>query len=968
MRPHRTLACFTALAIATAAVAASLAVPAGATPAGDQVVISEVYGGGGNTGATFTNDYVELFNPTDEAVCLDGWSAQYFSATGTTPSTTALSGVVPAGGYYLIQQAAGAGGTTPLPPPNATGTTAMAAGSGRVQLVAPVAGVVDLVGYGTATTFETAPTPVLSNTTAAIRNGGGAVDTDNNAADFTVGAPDPDNSPATPCDEPPPPPDPCDDPVTHQIADVQGTGETSPIVGATVRVEGVVTGDFQALGLVGGFYLQDDTPDAVADTSDGILVFNNAFAVEPGQRVRVTGRVTEFRRASDLLPGTVTELTTTTNLGVCGSGSIAPTPLVLPFPTLAAREAYEGVLVDVPAGLTATELFTWARFGEVAVSSGGRLFSPTNGQPATAEGNDRRRILLDDTRTGQNLPLVTYLRTGRQIPRLGDTLAEAVTGVLTYEFDQYRVQPTEPVVDRELFDAAGPRPAAPDPVGGDLRVSTFNTLNYFVTVDTSADQGAPGGADEPRGADSASELDRQRSKLLPAILGLDADVLGLIEIENSSAGALEDLVARLNDLQPGTDDDYAIVAEPDLGFTPNAYGGAFGTDLIKVAIIYRPAVVTPIGVAVSSADPVHNRPPLAQTFQLATGSEPFTVVVNHLKSKGSCPAPGTDPENDDLGQGCWNQARLDQVASLLELVGTAGLPNTVILGDLNAYGEEDPVHAIEEAGWANVSELEIPLDDRYSFVFEGEAGELDHALLPTGFTDRLTGADIWHINSDEPSGIDYNDFNAGQAIDGDPIFTADPYRSSDHDPLVFGLDLLEPPGAPAAVSATPGWSAATVSWTAPTTGGPVDSYLVRASAGGSVVAEVTVAGTATQAAIGPLAHGVVHTIEVVAVNGDGTSPAATTTVVPARIPRLRFLGATSSCPSPGNRVWTVSNPHGVAVGFEWASALPVATGTGVVAAGATTAVSVPSATNVPLGVIALTSGDRVVGAGIGGRC
>jgi predicted extracellular nuclease len=180
------------------------------------VVISEVYGGGGNTGATYTHDYVELHNPTDAPVCLDGWRVEYVSASGTSPVTpvTTLSGQIAAGGSYLVQQAAGSGGTTPLPTPNAVGTNAMSATNGRVQLVGPT-GLVDLVGYGSSLVAEGSPTPALSNTTAAIRNGGGTVDTDVNAADFTVGSPDPDAGPVTPCDEEPPPPSGCDVAATH---------------------------------------------------------------------------------------------------------------------------------------------------------------------------------------------------------------------------------------------------------------------------------------------------------------------------------------------------------------------------------------------------------------------------------------------------------------------------------------------------------------------------------------------------------------------------------------------------------------------------------------------------------------------------------------------------------------------------------------------------------------------------------
>ena len=627
---------------------------------------------------------------------------------------------------------------------------------------------------------------------------------------------------------------------------MQGSGPSSPLADQSgVRIEGVVTGDFQAPGLVGGFYLQDDTPDGDPTTSDGVLVFDNTTAVNPGDRVRVTGRVTEFRRTADLLPGTVTELTGTSALVVCGAGAIVATPLVLPVPTLATFESYEGVLVDVPAGLTATELFTWARFGDVSVSSGGRLYSPTNGQGGSAEENDRRRILLDDARSTQNPPTPAYLRTGRTIPRLGDTLNDTVTGVLTYEFDQYRVQPTENVVDRVLFDAAGPRPVAPDPVGGDVQISTFNTLNYFTTIDTSADQGDPGSDDEPRGADTAAELTRRARQADPghrrprrrrARADRDRE-----QQRRRPAGP-----RRPGSTPPSPTPPTTTPSSPSRssGSAPNAYGGAFGTDLIKVAIIYRPAVVTPVGTAASSDDPVHNRPPLAQTFELVGGSETFTMIMNHFKSKGSCPAPGRTRPTTTSARAAGTRCG----CSRPRRCSSSPPPSRTrsILGDLNANGEEDPVDVIEDAGYANVSELLIPLPDRYSYVFEGEAGELDHALVGGDLGERLSGADIWHINSDEPAGIDYQDFNVNQAIDGDPIYSPDPFRSSDHDPLVFGLDLLQPPGAPASVSAAAGWSAATVSWTPPVSGGQPTGYVVRALVDGAVVAEV-----ATGPAAGP---------------------------------------------------------------------------------------------------------------------
>src|SRR5919197_2222583 len=180
-----------------------LARPAGAVSS--TIVVSQVYGGGGNSGATYKNDFIELYNRSAAPVSVTGWSVQYAATTGTSWQRTALSGTIAAGGYYLVQEAAGAGGTVNLPPPDATGTIAMSATAGKVVLmsnnttiasgtVCPLTAV-DIVGYGSTTNCsETLPTATLSNTTAALRNGGGSVDTDNNSADFTVGAPNPRNS------------------------------------------------------------------------------------------------------------------------------------------------------------------------------------------------------------------------------------------------------------------------------------------------------------------------------------------------------------------------------------------------------------------------------------------------------------------------------------------------------------------------------------------------------------------------------------------------------------------------------------------------------------------------------------------------------------------------------------------------------------------------------------------------------
>ncbi len=180
---------------------------AGVAQPSNHIVISQVYGGGGNSGATFTNDFIEVFNPTPTATSVAGYSVQYASSTGSTWQVTSLPSVtLQPGQYLLVQESQGAGGTTALPTPDASGNIAMSATAGKIALVSattalsgtcPTTNVVDLVGFGTAANCsETAPTPTLANTTAALRTNA-CTDSDNNSTDFSVGAPNPRNTSST---------------------------------------------------------------------------------------------------------------------------------------------------------------------------------------------------------------------------------------------------------------------------------------------------------------------------------------------------------------------------------------------------------------------------------------------------------------------------------------------------------------------------------------------------------------------------------------------------------------------------------------------------------------------------------------------------------------------------------------------------------------------------------------------------
>ncbi len=582
----------------------------------------------------------------------------------------------------------------------------------------------------------------------------------------------------------------CGDPATL-IHDIQGSGLTSPLNNVSgIIIEGVVVGDYQASGQFSGYHVQEENADADGDpaTSEGIFVFNTSFPVNVGDKVRVRGTITEFGSAG----ATLTELASVSSRLVCSSGNTLPTAasVTLPVASLNDWEAFEGMRISIAQDLTVTENFTLGRFGEVALSVNGRLLNPTSvttpGAAAVAlqDLNNRSRILLDDGNNQQNIDPTLYPSGGLSASntlRSGYTVS-GLSGVLEQRFGVYRVQPVSPI----SFNADNPRPAAPAPIGGALRVSAMNVLNYFTTIDTGPDICGPLGNLDCRGADSAFEFTRQRDKIISATLGLDADVIGLMEIENNPSDSLQDLVNGLNAATaPGT---YDFIDTGTIGF-----------DAIKVGLIYKPGAVMPVGAhAIIDAsvdqlfDSTLNRPSLAQTFEQNATGERLTVVVNHLKSKGSA-CPG-DPDTGD-GQGNCNLTRTRAATALVNWLAAdptgSGDTDFLIIGDLNSYAMEDPIAAIESAGYVNLIETFVG-SDAYSFVFQGQSGYLDHALASPSLAAQATGATDWHINADEPIVLDYNvEFKSANHIN--TLFDPGPYRSSDHDPLVVGLNLDQTP-------------------------------------------------------------------------------------------------------------------------------------------------------------------------------
>jgi len=578
---------------------------------------------------------------------------------------------------------------------------------------------------------------------------------------------------------------------THAIAEVQGTGAASPLVGQEVTVEGVVTADHRDSGYR-GVYVQTagsgGDEDATPGASDGVFVFlrDGTTDAAVGDAVSVTGTVSEYFGLTQIGTSAVGA-----TVAVVEGDTTPPLPTALPATLLGTdREQLEGMLVAPAGDYRVTSTHQLLNFGTVWLAAGDTLpvkatdvLRPGPEAQALTAQNLARRILLDD---GRNVtlsdPAVQPYATPDAPVRNGAAVAwPDAPYVLGYGFDDWRLHPTLPIdastpaAQKPAFTGAE-RPAAPDAVGGDLQVGAFNVLNYFTTL-TSDDPDA-------RGAATAAQLAVQRSKIVAAITGLGADVVALQEIENSTQFgdgapdvALADLVAGLNDAAGA--EEWAFVPTPKALVGPDAPA----TDVIQNAIIYRPAAATPVGDSATHVDETvwdNAREPIAQTFAPTAGGVPFTVIANHFKSKSGS---GTQPAD---GQGFFNADRVAQAQAVVafadELRATSGSDDVVVLGDLNSYGQEDPVRVFADAGWVDLVATLAPGESTYTF--DGEVGSLDHALATPSFADRVTGADVWAVNAPEWLGLEYTRPWA------DPSSVV---RSSDHDPVLLGLDAGDGP-------------------------------------------------------------------------------------------------------------------------------------------------------------------------------
>lgn len=510
------------------------------------------------------------------------------------------------------------------------------------------------------------------------------------------------------------------------IAEVQGPGASSPLLGETVRVQGVVT---LALGDA-GFFLQSEHHDADPVTSEGLFIATAAGQLAVGRRVSARGQVAE-REGTTQLEGVEA-------VSTCGAAALAPVAVdareLAELLDADRLEPWENMWIRASGGWSPLEI---ASPEALAATPGGRWYGPGHELGAASAGRVGWTVRGDAKSDAE--PRLRMLPR----PRL-DARADELRGVVELTASGPVLHLSSPAVWRSEVPAPPPAPATEV-----LRVAALNVDNYFVD---------PGG----RGARTPSELSRQRAKLVATLLALDADILALTEL-GSAPGTLEHLAAGLN---------------AEAGSEPYSHDAAApaAAGPLRAALLYRGGRVVPAEPASFAAASGFTRPPLLQAFWC--GAESLTIGVTHFKSK-RCDAAAA---SSDLS-GCGAEVRRTEAEALLRVVRALPAQRrawVLWVGDFNADALEPPLLALHAEGLRDVLGA-VPASERYSYVYQGRASLLDHALASPAVAQRVRRAGLWHINADE---LPARGYRASRASPGPP----DPARSSDHDPLWVDLE------------------------------------------------------------------------------------------------------------------------------------------------------------------------------------
>lgn len=702
------------------------------------LVISQVYGGGGNSAAPYKSDFIELYNPTASAVDLTGWSVQYASASGTSwTNLTALSGSIPAGGYFLVQENTGTTGSD-LPTPDLTGGTInLSATAGKVALVSSTTAlanagagtgslsgttcpestnVVDFVGFGTtATCYEgTGPTPAPSNATSVIRDSNNT-DTNSNNTDFTALAPNPRNSGSG--GQPVP---------TLSIHEIQGsksltTISISPYAGQSVQTSGIVT----AVGSA-GFFIQSKDSDADADpsTPEGIYVYTGSGHVPAsaviGNELQVTGLVSTYPAAS--ASHTPASEITSPSVTPLSTGNSLPTAVVIdaakltPDGGLYQLTPYEGMRVSIASLTVVAPTDGSLTEGTETQNTNGRFYAVLTGtpRPFREPGIDIRDTLPSgapaniarfDDNPERILVDSTFLNGGTAIDVSTGALLTNVTGVLdfTYSSDSY-YDPSrlllDATYDRGTISAGMSVQAVPIPGDKQFTVAAFNVERFFNTksADDICYDPVTSSTDKTSAVDiTADAYARRLQKLSLAIRNVlnFPDIISLEEVENQGVAA--DIAAQISaDAQAAGQEDPQYVAYgtgTDYAPYTNDIGGISIGFLVKPSRV-NTVSVTQYGAATLMTDPrdgttqqtLNDRPPLvlrAGIKREGATDYPVTVISNHLRSLSSI---------DDSSSGVFvrvkKELQAEFLAKMIQSFQLAG-EHVISVGDYNVFEFSD---------------------------------------------------------------------------------------------------------------------------------------------------------------------------------------------------------------------------------------------------------------------------------------
>ncbi|WP_234436134.1 endonuclease/exonuclease/phosphatase family protein [Streptomyces sp. NRRL S-813] len=754
-----------------------------AEPSSD-AVISEVYGGGGNSGASYTNDFVELGNAATAPFDLGGWSVQYLPGSPTATSkwqVTPLTGAVPAGGTYLVQEAKGSGGDTALPTPDASGTISMSATTGTVALVhsttpltcltaadcAADGTVKDLVGFGTAVVREGSPATGAGNTTSVSRDTK-LTDTDNNAADLTGSAPSPHNTAGGGSGDPSPTPTPTPTPTpgSLRIHDVQGTGRISPQSGRTVtNVPGVVT----AVRSTGskGYWIQDPEPDGNPATSEGLFVFTGSATplVKVGDSVLVSGKVSEYYPGGKSSGSqSVTELTGPT-AAVLSAGNAVPAAEVIDSSTL--PDAYA---LQAPGGnIESLELqpgayaLDWleAHEGMLVQIGDSRVVGATNAYNETwittkpAQNPTPRGGTIvtgyDDPNSGRLL--VTSL-TGDQLKaNVGDTLAGTTTGAVDYSnYGGYNIQAT-------TLGTVEPGGLTPDVASkgksNELSVATYNVENLDPTDPQSKfDRLAQGIVTNLAAPDivSLEEIQDDNGPKDDGTVTAGTTISRFIDAIKAAGGPSYDwrAIDPVNDSdggEPGGNIRNVFLFNPQRVTFVDRPGGDSTTAVEAVSdgkkgvrLSVSPGRIDPTSDAWTSS-----RKPLVGEF-VFRGKQVF-VVGNHFNSKGGDQPVHGAFQPPTLSSETQRTAQAKEVNTFVSgLLDKDPKAKVVVLGDLNDYQFSKPLAALTSGGVLTDLINTLPVNERYSYVYDGNSQTLDHILVSPAV--KKPEYQVVHINAE----------------------------------------------------------------------------------------------------------------------------------------------------------------------------------------------------------------------------